>query len=201
MTFLHTGRNGGGVRAGNLTISLTASCSKSSPTEHKRRSAGTGKAPRFAIAYKFPPEQVQTILEDIVLQVTASGKLTPVAHLQYGRVVARPSPARPCTMRISLKKKTFASATVILQKAGDVIPEVVSVIKELLLKGAKVWKFPTHSSLCGGDGYRARTEKRHTGAKCRARLNNSHANSRTLPAKVRSTSRDGKGDRAASDGT
>ena len=50
------------------------------------------------------------------------------------------------------EKDVRISDTVILQKAGDVIPEVVSVIKELLPKGAKVWKFPTHSSLCGGDG-------------------------------------------------
>src|SRR6185369_12447341 len=47
--------------------------------------------------------------------------------------------------------------TVILQKAGDVIPEIVSVIKELRPRGAKVWRFPTHSPLCGGDGRIERT--------------------------------------------
>ena len=51
-----------------------------------------------------------------------------------------------------IKKDVRIGDTVILQKAGDVIPEVVSVIMELRPKGAKVWKFPTHSSLCGGDG-------------------------------------------------
>ncbi|MEK7144406.1 MAG: NAD-dependent DNA ligase LigA [Patescibacteria group bacterium] len=113
----------------------------------------TGKAPRFAIAYKFPPEQVQTILEDIVLQVGRTGKLTPVAHLRpvavAGSTVARATLHNEDFIK---EKDVRIGDTVILQKAGDVIPEVVSVIMELRPKGAKVWKFPTHSSLCGGDG-------------------------------------------------
>ncbi len=113
----------------------------------------TGKAPRFAIAYKFPPEQVQTILEDISLQVGRTGKLTPVAHLRpvsvAGSTVARATLHNEDFIR---EKDIRIGDTVILQKAGDVIPEVVSVIKELRVKGAKAWVFPTHSLLCGGDG-------------------------------------------------
>lgn len=113
----------------------------------------TGKAPRFAIAYKFPPEQVQTILEDITLQVGRTGKLTPVAHLRSvavaGTVVARATLHNEDFIK---EKDIRIGDTVILQKAGDIIPEVVSVIKELRPKGTKVWKFPTHSPLCGGDG-------------------------------------------------
>ena len=113
----------------------------------------TGKAPRFAIAYKFPPEQVQTVLEDIVLQVGRTGKLTPVAHLRpvavAGSVVARATLHNEDFIK---EKDIRIGDTVILQKAGDVIPEVVSVIIELRPKGAKPWQFPTHSSLCGGDG-------------------------------------------------
>ncbi len=113
----------------------------------------TGKAPRFAIAYKFPPEQVQTILEDISLQVGRTGKLTPVAHLApvlvAGSTVARATLHNEDFIR---EKDIRVGDTVILQKAGDVIPEVVSVIKELRIKGAKAWVFPTHSPLCGGDG-------------------------------------------------
>lgn len=112
----------------------------------------TGKAPRFAIAYKFPAEQVQTILEDITLQVGRTGKLTPVAHLRPVLV------AGSTVARATLHNEDFISNkdirigdTVILQKAGDVIPEIVSVVKELRPKGTKEWKFPTHSSLCGGD--------------------------------------------------
>jgi DNA ligase (NAD+) len=113
----------------------------------------TGKAPRFGIAYKFPPEQVETILEDIVLQVGRTGKLTPVAHLRpvavAGSVVAR---ATLHNEDFITEKDVRIGDTVILQKAGDVIPEIVAVIREMRPKGAKLWRFPTHSALCGGDG-------------------------------------------------
>lgn len=113
----------------------------------------TGKAPRYGIAYKFPPEQVETIVEDITLQVGRTGKLTPVAHLRpvavAGSTVARATLHNEDFIR---EKDIRIGDTVILQKAGDVIPEIVSVIGELRPKSAKVWKFPTHSPLCGGDG-------------------------------------------------
>ncbi len=113
----------------------------------------TGKAPRFAIAYKFPAEQVHTVLEDITLQVGRTGVLTPVAHLRpvlvAGSTVAR---ATLHNADFIAEKDVRIGDTVILQKAGDVIPEIVLVIKELRPKNAKVWHFPTHSPLCGGDG-------------------------------------------------
>lgn len=113
----------------------------------------TGKAPRFAIAYKFPPEQVETVVEDIALQVGRTGKLTPVAHLRSvavaGSVVARATLHNEDFIR---EKDIRVGDTVILQKAGDVIPEIVSVIMELRPKGAQPWIFPTRSHLCGGDG-------------------------------------------------
>ena len=113
----------------------------------------TGKAPRFAIAYKFPAEQVQTTVEDITLQVGRTGVLTPVAHLKRvavaGTVVAR---ATLHNEDFIAEKDIRIGDTVVLQKAGDIIPEIVSVIKELRLKGAKAWAFPARSPLCGGDG-------------------------------------------------
>ncbi len=113
----------------------------------------TGKAPRFAIAYKFPPEQVQTIVEDITLQVGRTGKLTPVAHLTpvsvAGTTVARASLHNEDFI---LEKDIRIGDTVILQKAGDIIPEIVSVVKELRPKNGDAWHFPKHSVLCGGDG-------------------------------------------------
>lgn len=113
----------------------------------------TGKAPRFAIAYKFPPEQVETVLEDIVLQVGRTGKLTPVAHLRSVAVAGSTVARATLHNEDFIKEKDIRIGdTVILQKAGDVIPEVVSVIKELRPRGTKPWKFPTHSALCGGNG-------------------------------------------------
>lgn len=121
--------------------------------EGQERLGYTGKAPRFAIAYKFPPEQVQTVLEGITLQVGRTGVLTPVAHLRPVLV------AGSTVARATLHNEDFIKErdirigdTVILQKAGDVIPEIVSVIKELRPKGAKIWRFPKSSPLCGGDG-------------------------------------------------
>ncbi len=113
----------------------------------------TGKAPRFGVAYKFPPEQVETVLEDITLQVGRTGKLTPVAHLRpvavAGTVVARATLHNEDFIK---EKDIRVGDTVILQKAGDIIPEIFAVIKEMRPKGAKAWTFPTHSPLCGGDG-------------------------------------------------
>jgi DNA ligase (NAD+) len=113
----------------------------------------TGKAPRFGIAYKFPPEQVETIVENITLQVGRTGKLTPVAHLRpvavAGTTVARATLHNEDFIQ---EKDIRIGDTVILQKAGDIIPEIFAVLKELRSAGAKPWKFPTHSLLCGGDG-------------------------------------------------
>ncbi len=120
---------------------------------HQEALGYTGKAPRFALAYKFPAEQVKTILEDISLQVGRTGKLTPVAHLSPVTV------AGTVVRRATLHNEDFITEkdirigdTVLLQKAGDIIPEVVSVFVELRPRSAKRWKFPTRSPLCGGDG-------------------------------------------------
>ncbi len=113
----------------------------------------TGKAPRWGIAYKFPPEQVQTVIEEIALQVGRTGKLTPVAHLRpvavAGTIVARATLHNEDFIR---EKDIRVGDTVILQKAGDIIPEIVSVVKELRPKRTQPWRFPTRSPLCGGDG-------------------------------------------------
>ncbi|HFC11135.1 MAG TPA: NAD-dependent DNA ligase LigA [Candidatus Kaiserbacteria bacterium] len=113
----------------------------------------TGKAPRFAIAFKFPAEQVTTIVEDITFQVGRTGVLTPVAHLKpvlvAGTTVAR---ATLHNEDFILEKDIRIGDTVILQKAGDIIPEIVQVLPEFRTGKEKRWTFPTHSPLCGGDG-------------------------------------------------
>src|SRR3989344_3998335 len=113
----------------------------------------TGKAPRFAIAFKFPAEQVTTILEDIVFQVGRTGVITPVAHLRpvavAGTTVSRATLHNEDEIQ---RLDARIGDTVILQKAGDVIPEVLDVVKGLRPKGAKPFKWPTHIAECGGDG-------------------------------------------------
>jgi DNA ligase (NAD+) len=113
----------------------------------------TGKGPRFSIALKFPAEQVTTVVEDIVLQIGRTGVLTPVAHLVpvavAGTVVARATLHNEDFIR---EKDIRIGDTVILQKAGDIIPEVVQVLPELRTGKERKWKFPKRSNLCGGDG-------------------------------------------------
>lgn len=113
----------------------------------------TGKAPRFAVAFKFEAEQVTTVVEDIVLQVGRTGVLTPVAHLRpvlvAGSTVSRATLHNEDEInRLDVR----IGDTVILQKAGDVIPDIVKVLTELRTGKEKPYKWPTHVPECGGDG-------------------------------------------------
>jgi DNA ligase (NAD+) len=113
----------------------------------------TGKAPRWGIAFKFPAEQVTTILENITFQVGRTGVITPVAHLKP--VVVAGSTVSRATLHNEDEIKRLdvrLGDTVILQKAGDVIPDIVSVVKELRSKDSKPFKWPSRITACGGDG-------------------------------------------------
>lgn len=120
---------------------------------HQRLLGHTGKAPRYAIAFKFPAEQVTTVIEDITLQVGRTGKLTPVAHMTpvsvAGTTVARATLHNEDFIK---EKDIRIGDTVILQKAGDIIPEIVQVLTEFRSGKEKPWRFPNTSALCGGDG-------------------------------------------------
>lgn len=113
----------------------------------------TGKAPRFGIAFKFPAEQVTTIVEDIILQIGRTGVVTPVALLKPVQV------AGTTVSRATLHNEdeinrldVHIGDTVILQKAGDVIPDIVRVLPEMRTGVEKPYRFPTHVPECGGDG-------------------------------------------------
>ena len=113
----------------------------------------TAKAPRFGIAYKFPSEEATTVVEDIQLQVGRTGVLTPVAHLRpvliAGSTVSRATLHNEDQIaRLDVR----IGDTIILQKAGDVIPEILRVVVALRPKKSRPYVFPTHVMECGGDG-------------------------------------------------
>ncbi len=113
----------------------------------------TGKAPRFGIAFKFAAEQATTIVEDIQLQIGRTGVLTPVAHLKP--VLVAGSTVSRATLHNEDEIKRLdvrVGDTVIIQKAGDVIPDIVKVVLELRTSKQKPYVFPDIVPECGGDG-------------------------------------------------
>jgi DNA ligase (NAD+) len=113
----------------------------------------TGKSPRWGVAYKFPAEQVTTIVEDIVFQVGRTGVITPVAVLKPVLVAGSTVSRATLHNEDEIKRLDIRIGdTVVLQKAGDVIPDIVSVVRELRTEKVKPFMWPKHIHACGGDG-------------------------------------------------
>lgn len=111
----------------------------------------TGKAPRFGIAFKFPAEQATTVVEDIVLQVGRQGTITPVANLRPVQVAGTTVSRATLHNEDEIKRLDVRIGdTVIIQKAGDVIPDIVKVLLEMRTGKEKIFTFPKTLDLCGG---------------------------------------------------
>ena len=110
----------------------------------------TSRAPKWAIAFKFPPEEKTTLLRDITVQVGRTGVLTPVAELEpvavAGSVVARATLHNEDEVH---RKDVRVGDTVIVRKAGDVIPEVLGPVITLRPEGALPWEAPKTCPSCG----------------------------------------------------
>ena len=110
----------------------------------------TSRAPRWAIAYKYPPEQVNTKLLDIVVSVGRTGRATPFAVMEPARVAG--SVVRQATLHnqdVVKAKGVLIGDTVVLRKAGDVIPEVLGPVVELRDGSEREFVMPTHCPECG----------------------------------------------------
>ncbi len=118
--------------------------------EDSRRLGIIGKAPRGSIAFKFSAEEATTVVEDIIVQVGRTGALTPVAHLRPVRVAGTTvSRATLHNADEVLRKDVRIGDTVVVRKAGDIIPEVVKVLPHLRPKNTRPFKMPVKCPMCG----------------------------------------------------
>ncbi|MFH1175575.1 MAG: NAD-dependent DNA ligase LigA, partial [bacterium] len=130
--------------------------------EYQKRLGRTAKNARWACAYKFSAEQAATVVEDIQVQVGRTGALTPVAHLKPVKVAG--STISRATLHNEdevLRKDVRVGDTVIIQKAGDVIPEIIEVLKKMRSEGAKLFKMPEKCPICGFPVKRKQGEAAH----------------------------------------
>ncbi|NTU71701.1 MAG: NAD-dependent DNA ligase LigA [Coriobacteriia bacterium] len=115
----------------------------------------TSKAPRWAIAYKFPPEEKTTVLREIRVQVGRTGVMTPLAEFDpvvvSGSTIARATLHNEDEIR---RKDVRVGDTIVVRKAGDVIPEVVGPVPGMRPPGAIEWTAPAHCPSCGGPTWR-----------------------------------------------
>ncbi len=123
--------------------------------ELQQRAGIRSRSPRWAIAYKFPAQQETTVIEDIIAQVGRTGAVTPVALLQP--VFVGGVEVRRATLHNQDeidRKDVRVGDTVVVQRAGDVIPEIVKVVPAKRVKSSKKYQLPRHCPACGNSLFR-----------------------------------------------
>lgn len=140
-------------KRGDVAYGIDGVVIKVNEVAAQRELGYTAKSPRFGVAYKFPAVQKTTVVEDIILQVGRTGVVTPVACftpvLIDGSTVAR---ATLHNQDFITELDVRIGDTVVIQKSGDVIPEVLQVLTELRPASAKKYTFPKTVAVCGADG-------------------------------------------------
>ncbi|NLU33097.1 MAG: NAD-dependent DNA ligase LigA [Clostridiaceae bacterium] len=133
----------------------------------------TSKAPRWAVAYKYPPEMKKTMLKEIVIQVGRTGALTPNAVLEPVRIAGSTVSRATLHNEDFIREKDIREGdTVWIRKAGEIIPEVVEVDFSLRPENSKPFTMPDKCPVCGAPALREENEaiRRCTGIECPARL-------------------------------
>ena len=133
----------------------------------------TSKVPRWAIAYKYPPETKETVLRDIVVQVGRTGVLTPKAELEPVRLAGTTVTYATLHNQDYIAQKDIRIGdTVLVRKAGEIIPEIVAVVPDKRPDGAQPYTLPDRCPVCGAEVVRDEdgAALRCTGAECPAQL-------------------------------
>lgn len=162
-----------GEQRSSLPFGIDGAVIKLDNLEMREKLGNTSKTPKWAIAYKYPPEKKETKLVNIVLQVGRTGAITPIAELETVKLSGTSVSRATLHNEDYIKQKDIKIGdTVIVQKAGDIIPEVVGVVKEKRTGKEIEFNMPTHCPVCGSEVERVEEEAviRCTGIECPARL-------------------------------
>ena len=157
----------------NLTFGIDGAVVKIDNLKFREILGTTAKTPRWAVAYKYPPEQKETILKDIICQVGRTGVITPMAILEPVKVAGSTISKTTLHNEDFVKEKGLKIGdTVVIQKAGDVIPEIVKVVEEKRTGKEIDFEMPRICPVCGSEAVREEGEAaiRCTGIDCPAKL-------------------------------
>ena len=162
-----------GEKRDQLSFGIDGAVIKVDDLELREKMGVTFKFPRWAVAYKYPPEQKETILKEINLEVGRTGVITPVAILEPVRLAGSTISKTTLHNEDFIKEKGLKIGDkVVIQKQGDVIPEVIAVNKDKRTGTEKDFSMPTTCPVCGAPAIREEGEAalRCTGIECPAKL-------------------------------
>ncbi len=157
----------------DLTYGIDGAVVKVDDLKFREILGTTTKVPRWAVAYKYPPEQKETKVKDIICQVGRTGVITPMAILEPVKVAGSTISKTTLHNEDFIKEKDIrVGDTVLIQKAGDVIPEIVKVLTERRTGEEKPFEMPKNCPVCGAEAKREEGESaiRCTGIECPAKL-------------------------------